>query len=153
MVSGARILLVDDEPSIVEILSFALMAEGYAVDAASNGAAALTAVAAASYDLILLDIHMPVMDGWQFLAAYRQLAPLPRARVIVMSAAAAHREQELSEDVVAYIVKPFDLDMLLAAIAAHALPQSLPPISVGGAEEDRAVQAADGGGEGLPTAP
>jgi CheY-like chemotaxis protein len=108
----ARVLVVDDDENIREFVSLALIGEGHEVDVASNGAAALTVVQAASPDVILLDMRMPVMDGWQFASAYREI-PGKRAQVVVMTAArdAARSGAEIRAD--ANLAKPFELDELL----------------------------------------
>ncbi len=108
----ARVLVVDDDVNIREFVSLALMGEGHEVEVASNGAIALDVVQALAPDVILLDMRMPVMDGWQFASAYREL-PGPRARVVVMTAArdAARSGAEIGAD--GNLAKPFELDDLL----------------------------------------
>jgi two-component system, chemotaxis family, chemotaxis protein CheY len=108
----ARVLVVDDDENIREFVSLALMGEGHEVNVASNGAVALDVVGMVSPDVILLDMRMPVMDGWQFASAYREM-PGQRAHVVVMTAArdAARSGAEISAD--ANLAKPFELDELL----------------------------------------
>jgi two-component system, chemotaxis family, chemotaxis protein CheY len=108
----ARVLVVDDDENIREFVSLALMGEGHEVDVAANGAVALDVVESAAPDVILLDMRMPVMDGWQFASAYRGV-PGRRARLVVMTAArdAARSGAEISAD--ANLAKPFELDELL----------------------------------------
>ena len=64
------ILVVDDDPAIVEFVSDALRDEGYGVVTATNGVAALIAVRQYRPQVVVLDMRMPVMDGWAFLALY-----------------------------------------------------------------------------------
>ncbi|MGH2353490.1 MAG: response regulator [Chloroflexota bacterium] len=120
MGNGARrILVVDDDADIRYVLSVVLEEDGYQVVTATDGADALAAVAQAPPDLILLDLVMPVMDGWQFAAAYRRTPP-PLAPILVYS---AHRldERDLEEIAPAGVLeKPCDLDTLLAAVARYA---------------------------------
>ena len=71
-VMGARILGVDDDPSIRQLIVYALIDEGFVVDEAADGEAALLLVAQHHPDLILLDMMMPGMDGWEFSRRYRE---------------------------------------------------------------------------------
>ena len=120
--SSARrlpILLVDDDESILTTVELLLAEEGYAVAVAANGQEALRRVAAQRPCLILLDMKMPVMDGWAFAAAYREL-PEPHAPIIVMTAAhdSQQRASEISADDV--IAKPFDVNQLLDLVRKYA---------------------------------
>src|SRR4051812_29468886 len=81
-----HVMIVDDEPAIRHAVEAALLDEGFVVATAPDGAAALAALDSARPDAILLDLRMPVMDGYAFLAAYQGL-PEPRAAVIVCSTA------------------------------------------------------------------
>ncbi len=115
-------LVVDDEPQVRATIREALEYEGYEVDEAGNGAEALAAIASRPPDVILLDLWMPVMDGWEFRRA--QLATAPRIRVVVLSALSASNERlpELRAD--ALVEKPFDLETLFSAVAGAAGPPS-----------------------------
>jgi CheY-like chemotaxis protein len=114
-----RVLVVDDERAICEVVSAALADEGHEVVTAAHGAAALDLIGEAPPDLILLDMRMPVMDGWQFAAAYRRL-PGPSAPIICMTAApdAPARAQDIRA--AGYLGKPFDLDDLLSVVDRFA---------------------------------
>ena len=68
-----RLLVVDDDPTIREMLEMLLDSEGYQVATASNGADALDVLSDIHPDVILLDMKMPVMDGWEFMDRYRTL--------------------------------------------------------------------------------
>ena len=111
----ASILIVEDDDEIRDFLSLVLDGEGYASRAAVNGAAALELVEQAPPDLILLDMRMPVMDGWAFVPAYRG-RPGPHAPIVVLTAAAdaEQRAREVQAD--AYIGKPFNLTELLTLV-------------------------------------
>jgi two-component system, chemotaxis family, chemotaxis protein CheY len=117
-VSAARILIVDDDESIRQIVRLCLMDEGYEVYEAPNGQAALDALADFQPELILLDLRMPVMDGWEF---SRRYADLPGPHVpIVAFVAALNAEQECAMlSTASILTKPFDLDDLLAAVRGH----------------------------------
>jgi len=112
------ILLVDDDESILSTVEFLLNDEGYPVMVAANGSEALARAAARTPCLILLDMKMPVMDGWAFAAAYRD-SPGPHAPIIVMTAAhdSHQRAAEISADDV--IAKPFDVNHLLDLVRKY----------------------------------
>jgi len=110
-----RILVVDDDVNIRQIVRMCLADEGYDVYEAANGMAALEALGTAQPDLILLDMRMPVMDGLEFARQY-SLSPGPRAPIVAF-VAALNAEQECAELPAAAILnKPFDLDDLLQAV-------------------------------------
>jgi CheY-like chemotaxis protein len=125
-VPGASILVVEDDQEIRDFLALVLEGEGYAVRTAPNGAVALELIGEAPPQLILLDMRMPVMDGWAFARAYRG-RPGPHAPILVMTAArdAAERAQEIEAD--GYVAKPFDLDHLLSLVRRFTAPGE-PPI-------------------------
>lgn len=108
------ILIVDDDPAIRSTLSEVLEEEGYAVETATNGAEALEAVARATPAVVLLDMRMPVLDGWGFARALgERRASLP---IVVMTA--AQEASQWSHEIGATLVlaKPFDLDELLRTV-------------------------------------
>jgi two-component system chemotaxis response regulator CheY len=111
------VLVVDDDESIREFISLALMDTGYCVAAATDGAAALGTIPRFHPDLILLDMRMPVMNGWEFAATYRA-APGPHVPIIVLTAARDAAESAAEIQAQAYLAKPFDLDRLLDLIAS-----------------------------------
>ena len=117
-----RVLVVDDEPQVRATVSEALALEGYDVTEARNGAEALALLASAPPEAILLDLWMPVMDGWAFRRA--QLLTHPQIPVVVLSAQtlSADRLSELRPDAV--VGKPFDLQALYDAVDAvlHRAP-------------------------------
>jgi CheY-like chemotaxis protein len=81
----AKILLIDDEPSLVRGLTRLLHRDGYSVDTAPNGQHALAQLQTQRYDLILCDLHMPVLDGPAFYALLTQQYPALRQRVIFLT--------------------------------------------------------------------
>ncbi len=108
------LLVVDDDPAILITVSEILSDEGYQVVTASNGAEALEALGRVMPQLILLDMRMPVMDGWEFarsLSEEQQAIPL-----IVMTAAYDARQWALEIGAAGYLAKPFDLTELLAVV-------------------------------------
>src|ERR1700716_807626 len=85
-VSAERILIVDDDESIRQIVRLCLTDEGFQVCEAANGQAALDALPDFQPDLILLDLRMPVMDGWEFARRYRH-GPGPHVPIVAFIAA------------------------------------------------------------------
>ncbi len=110
-----RILVVEDDHAIRDFVEMALQDEGYVVATANDGAAALQIVDQFQPHLILLDMRMPVVDGHEFVAAYRQL-PGRQARIVVFTA--TKNASALAETVAAdgVLAKPFSLEDLLTLI-------------------------------------
>ena len=137
-----RVLVVDDDPAVCEIVATVLRDEGYAVLIAADGEAGLAALDAEPVDVVLLDVRMPGIDGWGFLAAQRE-RPCRRARVIVFTAdgQAALTATERGADGV--VEKPFDLESLIAAVRAPAAPR-VPPSPLDGVPVKRIAQATVG---------
>ena len=120
----SQILVVDDEPQVVWMLQFSLEAEGYQTLSARDGRAALDEVREHHPSVDLLDIMMPVMDGWAFLEELQALPADERPRVIVVSARSSLRDRakaaELGAD--AFVAKPFNVDDLLVVL--HDIEQA-----------------------------
>ena len=115
-----KILVVDDEDDILHFLELVLKEKGYDVVTASNGHDALTAAQIEKPDLVLLDIMMPQMDGWEVLKLLRVDEETRRIPVAMLSARteAKDRVQGLQEGAIDYICKPFSLTELLGKIEA-----------------------------------
>ena len=110
------LLVVVDEPSMRAFLRLSLEDEGYRVETASDGREALAKVQRHPPDAVLLDLMMPIMDGWGFLAAQRMLSAECRCPVVVMSAVGgSHMAREHGAS--GFLAKPFDIDELLATLA------------------------------------
>jgi two-component system, chemotaxis family, chemotaxis protein CheY len=111
---SSHILIVDDDPSIRAILTEILADEGYRVQTATNGAEGLEAVIQSPPDVVLLDMRMPVLDGWGFAKALRERGI--RVSVVVMTAAqeAGLWAKEIGTGLV--LAKPFDIDALLEVV-------------------------------------
>lgn len=114
---ASRLLLVDDEPQLIRALKPALAAVGHAVESVDTGTAAVSAIAREAYDIVLLDLGLPDIDGKEVLQQVRRLSEVP---IIVLSA----RDQEL-EKIAAldagaddFVNKPFGMGELLARIRA-----------------------------------
>jgi two-component system, chemotaxis family, chemotaxis protein CheY len=116
-VAAERILVVDDDESIRQIVRLCLSDEGYAVFEAANGREALGALVDLQPNLILLDLRMPVMDGWEFVRRYR-LTPEPHAPIVAF-VASLNPSQDCAElHSAAVLSKPFDIEDLLSAVRA-----------------------------------
>jgi CheY-like chemotaxis protein len=106
-ISQRTILVVDDDPDILDLMSFALEGEGYTVLCASNGAAALELLrTGAQISLIMLDLMMPGMNGWSFLEELSRLPGREPPPVVVVSAAVHHTTPP---GVARFLRKPVDL--------------------------------------------
>jgi CheY-like chemotaxis protein len=112
MTLGKRILVVDDDLPILSFVTIALEAEGYQVESAVNGQDALNRVQQRAPHAVVLDLMMPVLDGWQLITALRADPTTSQIPIIVLSAAYAAANHPVLKSVVV-VTKPFDLDMLL----------------------------------------
>jgi DNA-binding response OmpR family regulator len=115
-----KILVVDDEEDILHFLELVLGEKGYQVVTASGGHEALTRAQIERPDLVLLDIMMPQMDGWEVLKLLRVDAATADIPVAMLSARteAKDRVQGLQEGAIDYICKPFSLQELVDKIEA-----------------------------------
>jgi DNA-binding NtrC family response regulator len=116
MANKNRILVVDDEAALRTVLSSELHTEGYVVSTASDGDEAIDLLHSHSYDLILLDIKMPRVDGFQVLRHVKE--KLPHIKVIMLTGFADLKNAIESKKLGAedFISKPYDLVDLLATI-------------------------------------
>ena len=120
------ILIVDDDQSLRELLRLHLSSAGYEVTTASDGIEAGYAVLKSPPDLIISDIGMPYMDGYEFIAALKSDKTLPQIPVIFLTSMDdTDRGKQLGA--VGYITKPVRADRLLATVAEH-LPGGSYPI-------------------------
>jgi two-component system, cell cycle response regulator DivK len=115
-----RILYAEDNPDNVYMLSRRLERKGFDVIVAGDGAEAVTMAAAAAPDLVLMDLSLPVLDGWE---ATRRLKADPATRAIPVLALTAHampgdREQALAAGCDEFETKPVDMPRLLGKIEA-----------------------------------
>jgi CheY-like chemotaxis protein len=113
-------LIVEDDPEIREVLSEILRDEGYEVACAANGVEALQRLrSGAPPRLILLDLMMPVMNGWEFIAEQQQDAALRQIPVVVVSGAGSMEQDAGDLAAVGSLSKPMDLGALLAMVARY----------------------------------
>ncbi|TAL07239.1 MAG: response regulator transcription factor [Chloroflexota bacterium] len=123
-----RVLVVDDEPRIVSFVSRALAAEGLGVDSASDGARGLELALGRSYDLVVLDLLLPRLDGREVL---RQLLEArPEQRVLVLSAVSEVDSRVACLDLGAsdYLPKPFAIAELVARVRARLRQPGAPAL-------------------------
>ena len=112
-----HILVVDDEPRYIRAIRFNLEADGYKVSAVQNGQAAITAASREQPDIILLDVKMPGMNGYEVCHRIREFSAVP---IIMLTALAqnADKVQGLDSGADDYVTKPFSADELLARVRA-----------------------------------
>ena len=108
------ILIVDDDPAILATVSEALDMEGFSVTTATNGQEALVEIDRNPPSMVLLDMRMPVLDGWGFMSAIRERGIT--LTVVVMTAAADARRWAREIGAQGVLAKPFELDELVGAI-------------------------------------
>jgi CheY-like chemotaxis protein len=127
MATGTRVLVVEDDFDIRSAVAESLFDEGYTVVTARDGLEALNIASLSPPHVIVLDLMMPTMDGWTFLARCRAQPWCREVPVVVMSAAHALRmagERLRDLGVRAVIPKPFDLETLISTVRACAPPVS-----------------------------
>lgn len=127
-----HVLIIEDDQQTVTILQFILQQAGYVVKVASNGYDGLHHVSNYSFDLILLDINMPMMNGFEFLERFQQMEDVEKCPVIMLTVrndkSSIVKAKKLGAD--QYIVKPVEKDSLLKKIE----------VSIGGCPQFRVVQ-------------
>jgi two-component system, chemotaxis family, chemotaxis protein CheY len=118
-----QILVVEDDDSIRWLVSEVLRDDGYEVSEASNGLEALQSVGQRRPDLIVLDLMMPVMDGWTFVEECRRVRACDEVPIVVTSA--SHDLPRIAEELSSLgvrtcLAKPFDVAGLLALVGRYA---------------------------------
>ena len=133
--NGLSILVAEDDAGIREVLSALLETEGYGVVLARDGAEALSLADSHHPDLILIDLHMPRLNGESFCHLYRETGST--TPIILLTAADPKTVVAAVEacGAVAYIPKPFDLDELLDTISRH-LPVRAPTVTLLHADDE-----------------
>jgi len=118
MLRAKKVLIVEDEISISDIVKFNLQKEGYEVDTAYNGEEGLNKATSGMFDLVLLDIMLPLMDGFQVCRKVRETSTVP---VIMMTAKEEEVDKVLGLELGAddYITKPFSMRELIARVKAN----------------------------------
>jgi len=117
--SECSILIVEDDASIRRLVRVVLLRQGYKVDIAADGLEATSKMAAADYDVIILDLMMPNLDGFSFMTAMARNAPERLKRVIITSAASPSIINEKLKGIPFDLLpKPFDIEELLSRVQA-----------------------------------
>ena len=112
-----KILIVDDEIEMRQLLKIYLRQDNYQVDEAENGQEAYEKMKKNDYDLMILDVMMPIMDGWQTIEQVRKISDIP---IIMLTAKGTTQDKVIGFSTGAddYLVKPFDEAELLVRIKA-----------------------------------
>ncbi|HVZ43499.1 MAG TPA: ATP-binding protein [Ramlibacter sp.] len=113
----SRVLVVDDGPENRELVSLVLAEQGLWVEEAENGRAALDRLAAHPFDLVLMDMQMPVMDGFAATRELRRLGVSVPVVALTANAMKGYEEELLAAGCTAYLTKPVDIDGLIAEVA------------------------------------
>ena len=116
--SSPRILVADDEPALLRLLEFVLGRRGYVIQGVTNGNAAIEVLKTESPDLVILDVMMPGLDGYEVLTFIREPPRLEGLPVVMLTARAQlddiQRGLTLGAD--AYLAKPFDPEELFSVV-------------------------------------
>lgn len=110
-----KVLVIDDDDDLADVVRQALRDAGYSAATVRHGAAALELVKHIEPELILLDLSMPIMDGWSFVAQYRRIAR-HGARIVLLTGNASAHEIARTLGADGYITKPFEMKDLLAVV-------------------------------------
>src|SRR5204862_3519796 len=116
-VTAARVLVVDDDPGVLDVVAFTLRREGYAVDEERTGTSALEAARTRSYDIVILDIMLPELSGTDVCRALRAESDVP---ILMLTARDAEVDRVLGLELGAddYVTKPFSTAELLSRVRA-----------------------------------
>ena len=123
---AARILIVDDDENIRELLRLHLSSAGYEVQTAADAIAAGYVILKAPPDLILTDVNMPHMNGFEFVAALKADRSLPNIPVIFLTSVEDGDARGKELGAVGYITKPVRADRLLSIVAKHVPGGAIP---------------------------
>lgn len=121
---GKKVLVIEDEPNIIEAVGFILSRDGWEVKTHSNGHDAMQAVRARMPDLIILDVMLPGRSGYDILEEIRSDADLSGIPVLMLTARGQTKDREMAEraGVSHYMTKPFSNADVLAAVRALVTP-------------------------------
>jgi len=137
-----RLLLVEDDPELTELLTETLVDEGYVVDRAPDGQRGLHLGLTRPYDVLVIDRLLPALDGLDLLARLRSRAVPARALMLTALGTVADRIAGLDAGADDYLAKPFDLDELSARLRAlcRRTPDTAEALRVGGGLLDLALR-------------
>ena len=111
-----KVLVIDDDDDLADVVRQVLRDAGYSVATVRHGAAALELTKHVAPDLILVDLSMPIMDGWSFVSQYRRMAT-QSARIVLLTGNPSAAEIARTLEADGYITKPFAMDDLVATVA------------------------------------
>ena len=112
---GPVILIIDDDPNIIELLSVNLLASGYEIMTAVDGKDAQAKILQRMPQLIVLDIMMPEIDGWELCKWIRDDSLLKDMKIIILTAKGTEKDKLIGREILQadeYMTKPFDIDEL-----------------------------------------
>ena len=117
--SECAVLIVEDDASIRRLVRAVLLRQGYKIDIAADGLEAISKLGLADYDVIILDLMMPNLDGFSLMTAMARNAPERLKRVIVTSAASPSVINEKLKGIPFDLLpKPFDIEELISRVGA-----------------------------------
>jgi len=119
MTDSARILVIDDDASVRKVLAMALEDEGYTVDIAENGGEAIHKSNANFYNLALIDIRLPDMEGTRLLAEMKETVPKLVKIIVTGYPGLQNAVEAVNGGADAYVVKPFKMEDLLKTVREH----------------------------------
>lgn len=137
----SRVLICDDETAIADIIKFNLTREGYEADTCSNGEECLEILKENEYDLLILDVMMPKLDGFETLRELRKFSYIP---VIMLTAKDDEVDRVLGLELGAddYVVKPFSMRELIARVRANLRRREV-EVKVAESEEEEIMERGD----------
>ena len=147
-----RVLIVEDEPDMRNVVATALREQGFAVDESADGEDGLSKATAWNYDVVLLDVMLPKMDGWRVLESLRSVKSTP---VLMLTArdGVSDRVRGLNGGADDYLAKPFELAELLArarALIRRSAGRPAPVIRLGDVEIDTVSRIVTKAGQATP---
>ncbi|MGR3659649.1 MAG: response regulator transcription factor [Paracoccaceae bacterium] len=115
---GKRVLLIEDEPNIIEAIRYILSRDGFAVDTHSDGSTALQAIAAKAPDMVILDVMLPNKSGFEILRELRSDAATEGLPVLMLTARGQKKDREMAERFGAsqFMTKPFSNSEMLESV-------------------------------------
>lgn len=128
MSTGITILLIEDNEQNRYLATFLLQSQGFKVVSANDGVAGIELAQTLNPELILLDIQLPAMDGYQVAAALRSIASLRTTPIVAVTSYAmvGDKERALNAGCDGYIEKPIDPDSFVSEISRFVRPHALP---------------------------
>jgi DNA-binding NtrC family response regulator len=124
MNAQGRILIIDDDENIRKVVAVLLQDQGYKVDIAESGSEAIEKTGKSHFDLMLIDIKLPDMEGTELLEKMQDMSPRIRKIMVTGYPTLQNAIASINRGANAYIVKPFDVDKMLAVIKTQLEEQT-----------------------------